>query len=656
MDPKIKAELALETQSAFHKSLLDKCKKLVDFSHNHMSRYYSTWDEHDRIYRGERQPDEDDKKAGNRGEPIKMVVPMTHAQINTFVAFCYQIYTHRPSFFELEGMGGEDQQGTFIGEALLERDLQKSNFRGQKLHQFLLDIARFGLGVLKYQWVHETEEVEGQQEVPIVQPGVEQPGVEVQTVTETKTTFMGNRVDNVSPYNFYPDVRMPLTRFAEGEFCASDETYSKSELQRMEKDGLISGFKWVKEAKGDFSKQRRAFSQQIADGTEQKAFGLGLNDIFCLTECQIWLNPKDFELEDGTKMGPEDYPILYVVWYINDQRIVRCEPMNYPSNGFTFKLSQLSPDQERLLNSGISDDLGLLQDALTWFLNSRISSVRKVIDNKFIVDPSGLELRDMEERSPILRLKPAAYRSGVDRWIKQLDVQDVTQSHIQDMKVLNDIAQQTTGISENLMGQHSAGRRSATQDQNVAAGAASRIRMTATLIWYNGLEPLGQDMLLNHRTNLDAETLVKVIGSGVMDPVTGGISQGVVNWLNVTKDDICANYDFRIFDGTLPSEKAYLAQNLQEILTAVIANPMAAGILGYDPRLVLDYIMRLRGIKGTEQLMFPKPIRDQFFNIVLASLYGQAMPTTPQGGPPNGGEQTPAPGPQSTPSIAQLVY
>src|SRR5690606_19216110 len=89
----------------------------------------------------------------------KMVVPTTHSQIQTFVAFGYAMLTQREMFFEMLGLGPENQAAARFAEAALQRDLDHNKFNSV-LYQFLLDCGRFGLGVLKTSWVEETQMVD----------------------------------------------------------------------------------------------------------------------------------------------------------------------------------------------------------------------------------------------------------------------------------------------------------------------------------------------------------------------------------------------------------------------------------------------------------------------------------------------------------------
>lgn len=93
---------------------------------------------------------------------------------------------------------------------------------------------------------------------------------------------------------------------------------------------------------------------------------------------------------------------------------------------------------------------------------------------------------------------------------------------------------------------------------------------------------------------------------------------------------LARSYDFVTYDGSLPSEKLFLAQQLQELLALLIGNPLAAAGFNMDPNKVQKEIMELRGLGRGGQYAF-----DQVPQGLIAAL--QMQHGTP--------EQQPAPTP-----------
>lgn len=624
MEDFVKDDLEKEEQSDFHKQMLKDCRALVDMSRKKMSNYYDTWDRHNEIYRGERRLDQQDKKAIERKEPEKMVVPISYAQTQTFVGFCFSLYTQRERLFELVGMSEEDHKAARVGEALLARDLSYNCFE-KILYQFLLDLTRFGLGIIKSTWVKETQRVR-----QTIQPDpwtflgltLKRQPQEVETIT---TKFLGNKLVSISPYRFFPDTRLPISRFQEGEFCASEDEYAFTTLKQMEKDGLIAGTKYVPNMTKEGLERRgtthTSMDFSIRAGSEYLSEAQSKGMVI-LTEVQRTIIPKDYEI-NGNPLGKEDYPVKYVIVYANDSRVVKCEPLNYVHDQFTYDLSEFNPDVHNLVNPGLSDSIDKLQDVISWFINSRITSVRKVISNYLIVDPEGVEMKDLQNRNPVIRIKPTAAGRGVDRWIKQLDVNDVTTNHINDVEFLNGLIQTVTGISENLMGQFHGGRRSATEARNVQSSAAARLKMLAAIIFRTALEPMGRKMLSNLRDGLDEETTVRVVG--LTDALEGA------SFLPVDKSSLAGAYDFEIFDGTLPSEKIHNAQALQEVLSLGFKNPEVSVALRLDLLAVFIEWLQLRGVRNPERFTLHAPDEN---TLALLGQQQQQMNGQSQNGAP----------------------
>lgn len=600
MDERIKKELEQEQATPFHDALLKHVKALIDMSRSQMSERYADWDSYDQTYRGQRSPDKEDCKAKKDGAPTKMVVPITFSQVQTAVAFCFSVFYQKEKLIHLVGTGPEDHVSAKVGEALLERDF-RTNIMDSKLFQFLVDIFKFGIGVFKTGWVRE--EVLTKKKVP-------QAPVQVfgQTVGEGRelevevreVKYLGNRIYNVSPYRFYPDTRLPLSRFQEGEFCGSEDEYSMVSLKRMEQEGTVAGLQWVKgfttkdlEKRGEsrFANLREANSAEMGKRDTAQSQG-----IVIVTECQVTLIPNAFIMDDGKPLSDSAFPEKWNVWYANDQRVIKAEPLGYEHQLYTYDVAEFLPDQHKLLNEGLSEMTDPLQSVISWFINSHITSVRKVVQNRLVVDPEALDMNDIADHKHIIRLKPGMGKLGIDRFVHQLQVQDVTANHIADVEFLHKMVQVVTGVNDNALGQFHTGRRSATEARAVSSAAAARLQLSARLIWKMAIEPMAGKMLANLRSGLDVPTYIQVAGEGK------GI-EPYAQFMSVTSANLAGNYDFEVFDGTSPSDRMYQAEVIKELLLGLMGNPNFIPFFGYDPRKLMHEMLELRGLRNPERFM-----------------------------------------------------
>ena len=628
-------ELAQPTQNACISGLLQRCKDYLKLSRTEMTRHYPEWDHYDQVYRGEMAPDEKDVKAAQRKEPMKMIVPLTYQQVQTAVSFFYGVFNQRDYFYELMGANPSDEVAAKIGMAVLERDLNYNRFKSEKLTQVLTDICRFGIGILKHSWTHDTVPCIQQVPDPNFRPNPMLPPVAPPMVTQVtdSTKFLGNKIIAVNPYRFFPDPRIPLTRFREGEFCADEIEYGRGDLEAMEQNKECAGVQYIP-----------AFRQEDLDGRRLIWIGkdpmLMYNNVprfVLISEIQIRLNPSKFEYAPGKFLNPlVNREVKCVVWMANDSRIVKLEEMGYAHDEFTYDLAQFTNDQQRFVNFGLAEILGPLQDTINWFINARVSSVRKVIQNQLIVDPSGIEIKDLQDRNPVIRLKKTMAGSGVDRYVQQLKVQDVTQGHLNDCSYLTKYGQEATGITESVLGQFASGRRSASEARNVAPAAAGRLLLTAHGIWDSMLGPLGAKMLSNLREGLDEPTLVRVIGQSATS-----LLPGVAAFSQVTKDQLIGNYDFMVFDGTLPTERNAAALTLQAVLEAMAKDPKLVAVFQKDPTLLLNEVLDLRGIRNVERFALT-PQRALEFMQLAQGIANPALLMPPgNGGQAGGGNPAP---------------
>lgn len=599
-----------EEHSDFHEELLGHCKKLVKISRKEMSSYYELWDKQDSTFRGEVCPDFEDRKQAAKGNPTKMVVPNGFAQTMTFVSFLFLMYKQNRRFYELVAVGDEDA-GTKKedSEVMLERDC-RHNLWDNLVFQALLDTGKFGLGVVETDWSKETTQAfivpepltvpgEGGATAQLAQPGAWQEFVK----------FEGNLVRNVSPYRFFPDTRLPLTHFQRGEFCAVEEEYSMGELRQLEKDGVVAGVDFIEKLPNNMTATRGAETRWSLRNDDKARVRFDANNdsaTVLVTKVQIRLIPSKFKIKDDEPMGEQDFPILYDVWYANDNRLIRVEPCKNWHGEFRWSIGQFTPDMHQTVNMGLSELISELQSVISWYINSHITSVRRVIANRLIVDPKVIDTKSLDGEGDIYMRKGMSV--PLERAVGQLKVQDVTGGHMADADILAKIMEMVTGVNGNAMGQYNSGRRSAQESRVVTAGAAGRMKMHGHLLWESLFGKVGKQMHANLRQSISVETFAMVVGQhfGVVDEATDLMMRYIA--YKGTPVEVISGADYFLFDSTLASEKGFMAQSLQEILSVVLSNPMAAMQLDLSAKALLEEIQRLRGVGNVTAFALSKRV------------------------------------------------
>jgi hypothetical protein len=597
VDDELKKLLADEDEPENIKSLREELCKMHKASRGKMATRFENWDQNLRIYKGISSRDQEDLEARKNREPEKFVVPMTYTQVQTFVTFAFLLYKQNQYFYEFLAQGPEDEGFKNISERLVQRDLNHNNW-DTVLYNSLLDASRMGLGVVKSYWKKDLVDV------PAVLPGqvTQAAAGPLASVTAALPTIVaavkyeGNCVVNVDPYKFLPDLRLPLTRWREGQFVADECEYHISKLREWEAMGLVAGVELLSPMQAD---KYRESSRERFSGIEQGLKGQTNKDDFmvCVTEGQYRLVPSKYGL------GPETKPVVFFIRIANDQRIISIDRSKYIHNEFIYDVGQFSPDNQSALGMALSDVIYALQDVVTWLINSRIMSVRRSLDNHLVIDTTAVDMSTVNSRGPFITLKKgvSARGTGIQNFIQQLKINDTTARHMEDADTLMKIMQMVTGVNENAMGQYAPGRRSATENRAANAGAASRMKMTCQLLWSSMYGPLGQKLLVNQRQEMSLKTFQKILGQ----------REDIIPLWNAfhpaNPADLLGMEDFFVFDGTVASEKIYMAQALQDMLQAIMANPESIGMIGYDVNKIFDEIQLLRGISNAGRFKLTRP-------------------------------------------------
>jgi hypothetical protein len=593
------------TPSREHDRLVEHVVGLRKISSGEMSKNYGTWDYHDKVFRGERPVDKDDRNAASKGQPAKLTVPLTQSQILTFVAFNTSVLGQNRRFYELEPTGTEDNPLREPLELIVERDLRRNTWQAH-LIQWFLDIGRFSLAVAECGWMEKTRMMKLQKTEEVEGAFGAAPTMQTTDVYTEVPVFCGNKVYPVSPYKFFPDTRLPLTRFQEGEFCGHEESFSMQSLRGT--PGLINTDRVPKMTEDMYKDRRsstripeletRANPNQGSTTGERETLDEGAyvkTGTVLVTKMIFDLVPKDFKV-DGDSIGAQDFTLRFVCWIGNDQTILRFEEATFLHGQFPYSVGQFLPDQHRTVNMSLAESCDALTSLISWLFNAHVTAQRNVIKGgKFLVDPAGVDIRGLDsDSSPYIMLKKNASQTGVDRYIKQFQITDPTQSFMADAAAIKSLLGEVTGYNETMAGQYSSGRRSATADRVVAQNGSARGKSTLGGIWDTLFEPLGRQLISLNRQEMDEETFWRVVGSGMKAEHPDLFTLFKADPVAI----VCAE-DFFVFDATIPSEKAFLAQSLQEVLLMMMQNPQVAQIMGYGPeqfKAILQDVYNLRGV------------------------------------------------------------
>lgn len=563
-----------------------------------MSTFHDGWDANSYIYRGYRVTDKEDVDSIKEGTPPKVIVPITYAQVQTALSFIISTFTQRDSILEVRGRGPEDEKSSFAITTDIDYQLLDQKFV-LKLYFWLLDALKQGFGVVRLEWDERYNDMRVAKQVPDnsisnVFKSVFGKAVPMKTeeAVESVLSYQGTKIRNVSPYAFYPDPSVTIANFQEGQFVFHEEEVSIASLEAKEGD-LYFGTDKIPLTIGKdlFGARPRRVAGPFAN--EESATPLmekrQENRPAILCEGEITMSPKRASETWGANFGDDTKPVKWLVTVVNDQKLVRFEPCGYLHGRYCYELFEFSPDHDSFFNPGLSDTISELQGIITFFLNSHIVNVKKIISNRFIIDPTKIHEEDIDSGALYIRTKGA--QGDIRRSIEQLAMSDVTKGHVADMETLTTLVTLITGVNENALGQYSSGRRSATEARNVNAGSAARLKMHATIAWMQGVEPFAKQVLSNTRQWRTKDVYEMIVGQLVIDAP-------YESTIYADPKKLAGGYDFVPYDATLPTDRQFQAGVLQELFTVLVQNPQTIQLLNKDPIKLLNYIAQLYNIRN----------------------------------------------------------
>lgn len=619
MDSELAKQFSAKVKSSLHEALLTKVRDMAKASRSKMKDFYPMWDAQHENYMRRRAPSKEDVEAVRMGLMRKLVVPLGYSQINTAVAFGFMLYTQRERFFELTPVEDLDWPMKECCETLLQRDNMATGYK-PRLIQNILNVCRFGLGAEADWWEEDSVWLP----VDSTEPAPEYNGLptgEAKVITKlTKVVKRtGNSVVSVSPYKLYLDPGFHPTDWKRGSFVGWDVEYSRDALMQLQEAGICTGVEHID------SYNTSTIAEFAREASRIEGFNPKEPDKFksvCVTQMVVNLAPNSVKGRDGKTLGPETQAHKWIIWLANDCRVIRAEPATNLHGQWPLSLSFFAPDHHEAVFNSLSYMIQDLQGFMSWLMNSRVAAVTQMVDGQVIADPLGVNLDDIATRKRIIRMQKFAAGKGVDRFYKPVEVKDSTQGHIGDMQFISSLIQQITGVNNNMMGEVASGRRSATENRASNNGATARLKMVFDTIWGGHYTPQANRMLTNLRQQLPEDEFARVCGPK---------KAAYFSQFRADPISLAQSYDYIPFDGTLPTEKLFVAQQLQELLGLLLSNPVTALQFNMNPVRVQEEIMELRGLGTGSNFQFtPEELQQQLGQ--MSAL----QPPPAEGGPTDG--------------------
>lgn len=649
----------------------------IDFSAEQMQCNHVRWSEANRILRPEgdsttaaqatKVNGQDVSYASGNG-PKTINLPYAFATKNTINTYLHHIFfANRPTFPVLSSKPSERNSAAAM-EKVLQHFTDHDNL-GMKMWRVMDDGLTYGLGVLRVRWEVEQKirtsvsiaNTPDLQQTPAGPVGNAQPRPTLRR--GIATTYEGPMTENVSPYAFFPDPRVPpSSAYKDAEYVFFAAYESKNWLKRMletQDDWDLQGFKGDQKTDAEKVDSLKFVSKDfyLPYGNNRQSFdeinNHDLTDTLVLVEQGTMLvNPRDYGLgelnseSEQEENVPKEGNELWRFTLINKEYIVNVQKFDHDHGWHPCVVFEPFRSTYTFDSPSLLDYIAPLQDTMSELVNYRLEHIYKSLTPRFIINSETVDYGDIvnpaNPDAPI-RIFNNPYGSDISHNIQQLAVSDTTASAFQDLSFLQAITDATTGVDENRRGAvNPGGRKTATEIRTASEASASRLAAMSRLCSYQVFKPLAQMFSIDAQQHLSLE-----------------YEQRLLENKTFRSFEIAGDFNFKIFDGNLPPDKLGLLQSWVTAFQSILGNPIFAQ--QFDLSEMFRHVIQISGVEDLEAFAFDlsDPQDVQKMQIQLQLLFGaeggqSADASQPQAGPSGRGSGGPA-NPPSPPNPGASV-
>lgn len=597
-----KVNMELRFSGKLHATIKEAIWARYCLSRDKMCDYYTGYKERDEQFIAYMpETDNDALRRGLRkdGKPqyTTIKIPYSYATFLSAHTYWASVFLSRNPVLQYTARHGEPEMSVQAVEALMDYQVQVGRMVASK-YIWMHDAGKYGQGIVWNYWEEEEVTVSKMVERPKQYLGIDIPGTS-QKVKQTiqMPGYVGNKIFNVKPQDFFPDPRVPITQLQKGEFVARKVDCGWNEVVLKG----IQGEYFNLEALERSLKANRGIESDRDEGSEQLNWpeeeediqNLGTRDIkdvgfVPLIEMCVRIIPKDW------KLGTGERPEMWMFTLANETVVIGARPYGAYHDKFPAFVLPYEIDGYQQHTRGMLETIDPLNNVMDWLINTHFFNVRSSLNNQWVVDPSRIVMKDVTNPSAgkAIRLKEAAYGTDVRSALTQLPVADVTSGHLRDTQIIAEMIQRVSGVTDNIMGMVNAGgRKTATEIRTSSSFGINRLKTTAE--WWSagdwGL--LAQVMLQNTQQYYDMERKFKIAG----DLTEYSRDSTMI----ITPESIQGFYDFTPVDGTMPIDRFAQANLWKEILFGLQKMPQIQQ--QYNMGEIFAWMSQLAGLKNIKK-------------------------------------------------------
>jgi hypothetical protein len=479
------------------------------------------------------------------------------------------------------GTGPED-----LSKAIMMTEINNIHARqfdqALDMHTAMRDMFAYGVGGSHAFW--KVEKMRGVAFDEETQQRI--PGEEV-------ITQEGNALMAINPYRMILDPNVPAHKIQDGEFFGwvSRTTYPQLRRLELNNPGLFFNVRYMQEVEGVSSAFDPNPDHLPRAGNVSNERPIDVLWFF------LDLLPKEH------KLGKNEDPEKWLFAIAGDTIVIAARPMNLFHDKFPAAIGAPDTDGHTAIPGSRLGHVHDLQEHINFLFSSHIANVKRSVNNELIYDPMMINEEDILDPKPgkRIRLRKAAWgRGGIDSYVHQLQVQDLTQSNMVDVAFLRQLVEDASGSSINRAPVNQGPRISSVAAQGERFNNLSRLEKDAIMVSLQYMRPLGRLFAFHTQQFMTEEVLLETTGElrdtlRKLEPEKVAPEELRVNF----RDLLCKPLDLLTHDGTIPGRED--ANAWIQFLQVLGSFPQALQAVSI-PRLVL-HIARQLGAKSIDQFL-----------------------------------------------------
>ena len=583
-----------------HETLLKQILAYARDSYNTMSQRHSDWREVDRVLKsytylptlGSQKKRATDEFNEPLDESRRIIMPVSQIVLDTLLTYFTSAFIRDP-LFQYEGTGPEDQYGALVLTQLIQQQSHKAAVP-LALHTAWRDMFAYGVGYASPRW----QETLGRKMELAPTGFFDQLATFFQTgvgrrTSEYQLLYEGNVLDNIDPYLALPDPTVSAHEIQAGEYFGWIEEDSLSPMLRNEESNGFFNLKYLKDLDAPLT-------SSITNRGERNDRRQSTVPVTSAPVDKIWmyidLIPKDWGL--GRSQDPE----TWVFGVAADTVIFQAEPLNLAHGNIPVVAG--APDFDGYSATPVSRLMAIeeIQTLVDFLYTSHVENIRRVINDNLVVDPSLINIHDLNTNKPgkIIRARKRAWGQGGlrDNAIFQLDVKDVTSGNVSDAMFLMDQAKTATSTMDQLGGNLAprTSRVSANEAQGIRLAGLSRLERPAQIVSHQFMLPIARMFASNVQQFMTEETFIKATGElaeRLADEFGVEAERGRIP---ISPEELVINYDVMAHDGVVPGKEN--VQVWTELFQVMSSNPDLAQ--HFDMQRIFSHIARQMGAPNVD--------------------------------------------------------